>query len=480
MPVTDEKKRLSELQAVILEVGHDIFSIEHLILKSINGNSNLVLRDILSLRLSLEERFLVNNLFLRNISNDIKEFIPQVHEDLKAISESSVISTSSIKDSLKSSANALENIDFSSLRSMATQAVPEDGGMGVVGSIGSLIPPTLIKKLELVLDATAKFLKGWTNPVTVGVALALPIIGGLAIIFGAIYLVIDRIADSVDRLIDIVGDFLQGLLKNGISGLLFGSGGLKGLVFGNDSDEKVTDAGAAKISERINQVTIALGLGFSSVDKKLGDLITASNGIKNELENLSRVFPSSLIVKPENGTSILEDIRDSIKELARTDETTKSANIENSIGYESNFQNDLMALLNSTISVRVENFPQMSENEEEPAEVFSNAIKPLLDNQAALFSSLDSNLRNLSESIVNLKNGNSDKNVSLTSRSIDSSGASISFASEQYIVEVTRDMLSEIRKFYSNFDEFKNLWIGKNSDKSDKNNDDSRQEKSGN
>jgi hypothetical protein len=122
----------------------------------------------------------------------------------------------------------------------------------------------------------------------------------------------------------------------------------------------------------------------------------------------------------------------------------------------------------------------MSENEEEPAEVFSNAIKPLLDNQAALFSSLDSNLRNLSESIVNLKNGNSDKNVSLTSRSIDSSGASISFASEQYIVEVTRDMLSEIRKFYSNFDEFKNLWIGKNSDKSDKNNDDSRQEKSGN
>jgi hypothetical protein len=122
------------------------------------------------------------------------------------------------------------------------------------------------------------------------------------------------------------------------------------------------------------------------------------------------------------------------------------------------------------LSVRVENLPKVSENQEKPAEVFANAIKPITANQEALFKSLDSGLRRLNESVISLREANTDSRVSLLSQPIDSTDARISDNSEQYLLEATRDILTEVRRFYTSFEEYKTMLSGKSDIKTDNRN----------
>jgi hypothetical protein len=150
-------------------------------------------------------------------------------------------------------------------------------------------------------------------------------------------------------------------------------------------------------------------------------------------------------------------------EISRRQNTNEVTN-ESTVAYDTEFQNDLLTILRSTLTVKVENLPKVSENQEEPAEVFANAIKPLTANQEALFKSLDSGLRKLNESVISLREADTDSRVSLLSKPIDSTDARISDNSEQYLLEATQDILSEVRRFYVSFEEYKTTWSGKNSD----------------
>jgi hypothetical protein len=149
--------------------------------------------------------------------------------------------------------------------------------------------------------------------------------------------------------------------------------------------------------------------------------------------------------------------------MSRRQNTNEVTN-EETVAYDTEFQNDLLVLLRSTLSVKVENLPKISENQEKPAEVFANAIKPITANQEALFKSLDSGLRRLNETVISLREANTDSRISLLSKPIDSTDVRISDNSEQYLLEATQDILSEVRRFYVSFEEYKTMWSGKNSD----------------
>lgn len=464
MPTIDEKKRLEELKAEIRQISSLLIWTENSLRLAVDSTQS-VLADSLTVLDTISNQIKVNGDYSRELFYDFKAFVPLVHEDLKAISESTISSSSSIKESISSSnATMINKMDRVSAKNIAASAVPQNPSMGGVGAIGGLLPPTLMMKVELVLDATAKFLKNWSNPVTVGIALgtglAIPVVAGLAVVFGGYYLILTKISDSISSLSDEAKVFMERILDGGIFGLAWGKRGMLGSIIGSRDSEGVSNEAAEAISGAIEASSESLSSGINGISDAVSHISDTNAAILNNLNAASFVF-RNILAASSLSSNRLADVKNSLLSSSRQAETKETAEAT-TIEYDTAFQNDLMSLLNSTISVRVENIPEVTGNREQPAEVFSRALKPLTDNQDALLKSLDSGLRKLSESVLSLREAGDNRNVSLMSMSMDSSNARISDASEQYLLEVTRNILDEVHNFYNSFDEYKAVWLGIN------------------
>lgn len=460
MPV-DEKKRIEDLKAEIKNVSDVIVWSESNLKLAIDAARDTVARGLSPLD-RIETYIRMDNYRLAQFYYEFQSFIPIVHDDLKAISQSTILSSSSIKETIRNTNdNMVGKMQVMSNRSMIAEAVPQNNMMGGVGAIGGLIPPSLIMKLELVLDATAQFLKAWKNPVAVGIALSLPIIAAFGIMFGTVYLIVDRIATSIERITEIAARIGEG----GVSGLLFGKGGISGMIFGQDSNSggEVSNEGAANIVASLESTKTEIKLGLVGLGVALDKINTTNTSIANNINSTSLLLKE--ILTTSNLTADrMSDVKDAVSGMSRADQGEEGV-ADTAIAYDPQFQNDLLALLQSTISVRVENLPVTPSETEEPAEVFSKALKPLTANQDALLKSLDSGFRKLNESVISLREMGDNKNVSLMSRSLDSSDVRITDQSEQYILDTTRSILTVISNFSANFETFKNLWSGRNSDR---------------
>ena len=464
MPTIDEKKKLEELKAEIRQISSLLIWTENSLRLAVDSNQS-ILADGLTVLDTISNQIKVNGDYSKELFYDFKAFVPLVHEDLKAISESSISSSSSIKESISSSnATMINKMDRISAKNITAAAVPQSPSMGGVGAIGGLLPPTLMMKVELVLDATAKFLKNWSNPVTVGLALgiglAIPVVAGLAVVFGGYYLILTKISDSISSLSDEAKVFMERILDGGIFGLAWGKRGMLGSIIGSRDSEGVSNEAANSIVDAINTSRDSITNGIFSIGTNIVQIENTNEAILDRLNAASFMLrnvidASKLAIGKMTGLLV-----DTLGRPRR--QNTNEVTNEATVAYDTEFQNDLLTLLRSTLTVKVENLPNVSENQEKPAEVFANAIKPLTDNQDALLKSLDSGLRKLSESVLSLKEAGDNRNVSLMSMSMDSSNARISDASEQYLLEVTRNILTEVHDFYSSFDEYKAVWLGIN------------------
>lgn len=459
MPV-DEKKRIEDLKAEIKNVSDVIVWSESNLKLAIDAARDTVARGLSPLD-RIETYIRMDNYRLAQFYYEFQSFIPIVHDDLKAISQSTILSSSSIKETIRNTNdNMVSKMQVMSNRNMIAEAVPQNNMMGGVGAIGGLIPPSLIMKLELVLDATAQFIKSWKNPVSVGIALSLPIIAAFGIMFGTVYLIVDRIATSIERLTEIAARIGEG----GISGLIFGKGGISGMIFGQDSSSgEVSNEGAISIVDAINASRESITTGIFDIGTNLVQIENTNEAILNRLNAASFMF-RNVINASRLAIGTMAGLISNTLEMSRRQNANEVTN-ESTVAYDTEFQNDLLTLLRSTLTVKVENLPKVSENQEKPAEVFANAIKPLTANQDALLKSLDSGFRKLNESVISLREARDNKNVSLMSRSLDSSDVRITDQSEQYILDTTRSILTVITNFSTNFEDFKNLWSGRNSDR---------------
>lgn len=463
MPV-DEKRRLEELKAEIRQIGNLVVWTERdlkLALEVASSKTDLT-------NLALDQILIYERLKFDRTSEilfEFKSFIPLVHDDLKAIAESSISSSSSIKETIGSSnENMLNGLESLNNKSMLAKAADGGGEMGALGSVGGSLAALealpLVKKVEKFLDAATLFLKSWSSPVNVGIALAIPIVGGLAVIFGGLYLIFSKIADAV---ISISHD-IRDVVKGGLKGLIFGSDSSSS----NSSNPEVSNDGANSIVDAINSSRESITTGIFDIGTNLVQIENTNEAILDRLNSASFLF-RNVINASRLAIGTMAGIISDTLEMSRRQNANEGSN-ESTVAYDTEFQNDLLTLLRSTLTVKVENLPKVSENQEKPAEVFANAIKPITANQEALFKSLDSGLRKLNESVISLREADTDSRVSLLSKPIDSTDVRISDNSEQYLLEATQDILSEVRRFYVSFEEYKTMLSGKNYNKTDNKN----------
>ena len=463
MPV-DEKRRLEELKAEIRQIGNLVVWTERdlkLALEVASSKTDLT-------NLALDQILIYERLKFDRTSEilfEFKSFIPLVHDDLKAIAESSISSSSSIKETIGSSnENMLNGLESLNNKSMLAKAADGGGEMGALGSVGGSLAALealpLVKKVEKFLDAATLFLKSWSSPVNVGIALAIPIVGGLAVIFGGLYLIFSKIADAV---ISISHD-IRDVVKGGLKGLIFGSDSSSS----NSSNPEVSNDGANSIVDAINSSRESITTGIFDIGTNLVQIENTNEAILDRLNSASFLF-RNVINASRLAIGTMAGIISDTLEMSRRQNANEVSN-ESTVAYDTEFQNDLLTLLRSTLTVKVENLPKVSENQEKPAEVFANAIKPITANQEALFKSLDSGLRKLNESVISLREADTDSRVSLLSKPIDSTDVRISDNSEQYLLEATQDILSEVRRFYVSFEEYKTMLSGKNYNKTDNKN----------
>lgn len=462
MPV-DEKRRLEELKAEIRQIGNLVVWSENnlkLAIDTASSKTNLT-------NLALDQILVYEQLKFDRTSEilfEFKSFIPLVHDDLKAVAESSISSSSSIKETIGSSnenlLNGLESLNNKSMLAKAAEDGREIGALGSVsGSLAVLEALPIVNKIEKFIDAATLFLKSWSSPFNVGLALAIPIVGGLAVAFAGYYLVFSKLTDAVISISHDVRDVARG--------------GLSGLIFGTDSSEatssskNISSEDSTAIIGSIEATREAIDSRLYSLNNTSTEILNTATSILSRMEEGNRLLRSSILSSAAitNGMNNLKDV---LFGSSRGEASSESSTT--SVIYDTEFQNDLITLLRSTLSVKVENLQKVSENQDKPAEVFANAIKPITANQEALFKSLDSGLRRLNESVISLREANTDSRVSLLSKPIDSTDARISDNSEQYLLEATRDILTEVRRFYTSFEEYKTMLSGKSDIKTDNRN----------
>lgn len=462
MPV-DEKRRLEELKAEIRQIGNLVVWSENdlkLAIEVASSKTNLT-------NLALDQILVYEQLKFDRTSEilfEFKSFIPLVHDDLKAVAESSISSSSSIKETIGSSnenlLNGLESLNNKSMLAKAAEGGREIGALGSVsGSLAVLEALPIVNKIEKFLDASTLFLKSWSSPFNVGLALAIPIVGGLAVAFAGYYLIFSKLTDAVISISHDVKDVARG----GLSGLIFGSDSSEA----SSSSENISSEDSTAILGSIEATREAIDSRLYSLNNTSTEILNTATSILSRMEEGNRLLRSSILTSAAI-TNGMNDLKDVLFGSSRGEASSESSTT--SVIYDTEFQNDLITLLRSTLSVKVENLPKVSENQEKPAEVFANAIKPLTANQEALFKSLDSGLRRLNESVISLREANTDSRVSLLSQPIDSTDARISDNSEQYLLEATRDILTEVRRFYTSFEEYKTMLSGKSDIKTDNRN----------
>lgn len=462
MPV-DEKRRLEELKAEIRQIGNLVVWTEKdlkLAIDTASSKTNLT-------NLALDQILIYEQLKFDRTSEilfEFKSFIPLVHDDLKAIAESSISSSRSIKETIGSSnENMLNGLESLNNKSMLAKAAEGGGEIGALGSVGGSLAVLealpIVKKIEKFLDAATLFLKSWSSPFNVGLALAIPIVGGLAVAFAGYYLVFSKLTDAVISISHDVRDVARG----GLSGLIFGSDSSEA----SSSSENISSEDSTAIIGSIEASREAIDSRLYSLNNTSTEILNTATSILSRMEEDNRLLRSSILPSAAI-TNGMNNLKDALFGSSRGEVSSEYSTT--SVIYDTEFQNDLITLLRSTLSVKVENLPKVSENQDKPAEVFANAIKPITANQEALFKSLDSGLRRLNESVISLREANTDSRVSLLSKPIDSTDARISDNSEQYLLDATRDILTEVRRFYTSFEEYKTMLSGKNDNKTDNRN----------
>ena len=307
-----------------------------------------------------------------------------------------------------------------------------------------LIPEELEKKLGLVLDSAAGFLKAWSNPVNVGVALAIPIIAGVGLIVGGVVIIFNKLVDAVVDISHSVRSIAEG--------------GLKGLVFGQSVP---TASEPKREAPTFDSTPIVKSIESSrnSIVTPLAGILTAVNAMSAKAEELGMSLKS---------LNIGRDVADSIEKMnaAIQDSTRRmsamlisapqSENMTGAQVKDKEFQSEVISLLKSTLNVRIEGYTQDSQNGEIKVDVFAEAVKPLVRGQESLNRMLDSNLRKLVEAVHELKNVPS-ANDRVTEVK-DTVNTEMSSAASDYILSETKEIKRALLEFKSSFDAFKNFY----------------------
>jgi len=340
----------------------------------------------------------------------------------------------------------------------------------------SVLGPDIDKKLGNVLDSASDFFKGWSNPVKVGTALAIPIVGGLGVLMGGYYLVVNKVADAVVDVSHSIRDVL--------------SGGIKGLIVGSPArTEKRSVASDSKSIDAINSGTSVLKQYGSRIDASIQSVLNVESEIAANIQKLpvseirkdvssisnrkpestkvtfsyddSRVISAINSVKISNA-SVIEDLTRAISAIPLGSTDSRARDV---IGY----QNRVLDILGSPIRVKIVNDTIKSEEgRREKIDVYTAAVKPLLSNQEAVYRMLDSNFKKMTEAVANLQQSPTYSAADHQTIIADTVNRELSQKSNDYLLSEAARIRSILEEFSSSFMEFKVAWTSRDTGAGDR------------
>lgn len=305
----------------------------------------------------------------------------------------------------------------------------------------SVIQRDLEKKIGLLCDSAADFLKAWSSPTKVGVALAIPIVGGLAVVLYGLYKIVGK---GIDALVDISHSIRD-----------VASGGVKGLIFGNKPSSQQTTArqeadpqilGMQKDLRAASNTLSRIASGETEIVRAVREVKAAVAGISIGSDN------EALIKAVESGA---DSIRASIDRLKIPAADLSKIKIDTN----PDFQKKVVEILSSTMKVQIMN--QRSSDgarRETDMDAFSAAVRPLVAGQDALVKMLDSNMRRLTEAVAMLRETPAANDMSRVTSSNDTINSELSDTTVKLILDEAVKMRVALEAIGKEFGTFTVEW----------------------
>jgi len=442
----DQDRRLREIKGEIVKVGEVLLWAEDEIKRSISEDSHdrqieLYLGSILDIDKSVQTTLLT-------ISTDVRSLVSTAQEELRAFSASQAVTVDLIRSSVDETASRIETavtrVSEPSLSPAAQAAAaiqhPSTTGLSAEND----------KKLGLVLDSAAGFLESWSDPVMVGSALAIPVVGGIAALLGGAYLIIGKLLDPVIHAID------------GISGAISSwspSGGTKATkVEHGEEVARALSASVDMIAPPLTSMDATLVAIAGKMDG-ISEQITARAGSQSAIDltpiaetiesaiarGFSMISVPSPVVTPVQGARPAQAVSP----------------------FRPDAEDKILELLSAPIRVAVVSSVQDSSSpREDTATVFAAAVRPLVAGQAELTKTLDSSMRRLSEAVASLREAPQPGAQNRTSRVNDTVNTTLSETSETLILTETKLIREALTGFREDFTAFRALWAERGSRRS--------------
>lgn len=436
----DQTKKLSELRDEMRQVGDIVWASEqNLELKlGIDIRRNGMLLDKISDTLTIMESEISPQIML--LHSSVNLYGSAIVTNMRNHTVQMTYGLQQLKDAIvKSDANditiAREN-ERTAVEAPRVQSTPIAGM-----NAQSVIPRDLEKKIGLLCDSAADFLKAWSSPTTVGVALAIPIVGGLAVVLYGLYKIMGK---GIDAIVDVSHSIRD-----------VASGGVKGLIFGNKPTSQQTTArqeadpqilGMQKDLRAASSTLSRIASGETEIVRAVREVKAAVAGITIGSDN------EALIRAVESGA---DSIRASIDRLKIPAADLSKIKIETN----PEFQKKVVEILSSTMKVQIMN--QRSSDgarRETDMDAFSAAVRPLVAGQDALVKMLDSNMRKLTEAVAQLRETPAANDMSRVTSSKDTVNSELSDTTVKLILDEAVKMRVALEAIGKEFGTFTGEW----------------------
>ena len=312
------------------------------------------------------------------------------------------------------------------------------------------VPSKMESKLDPVLSEATTFLKNWSSPERVGIALgaglAVPIVGGISVAAVGLYFVLGRVADAIEH----ISDNVTSIARGGLSGLIFGqSSGTSSPMRSNDT----------AIIDNLIDVRDTVSSTGTELGRKLSEIGISTAALNRSVAGISL---SSI-------SSSLDKIADKIDDIKMPDYVSGSNTetfIQSTPFIDYSYQEKILSVLSSPVQVKLVDVPASDIDRRDEANVFSVAVRPLVDGQVSLQNMLDSNLRRLSEAVAALSEVPRAAENERITRVTDTLNTEMSESSVEMILGEARIISSAVETIKNEFTSFKVDWSARASESS--------------
>ena len=375
---------------------------------------------------------------------DLRSYLGKQDSDVTAIAKSTSVIVDTVKSAIKSDQ---ENDALLSDMARKTELVTSRPVVETItrSESRSGMSYDLQKKLGNVLDSASGFFESWGSPVSVGAALSLPIVGGLGVIFGGVVLTIDKLVDGITSIVGKVTD-----LPSGVAGAL---GGAISGIFSSSRNSSSIDS---------NALNATILLGTRPIVDKLSNIDGSIKNIK--FDNASFAVNFDPIIKAINSaTTSISTALNTLPTRNTADSVIVTQN-QDDFAYRAR----VISLLENPVPVEVivrDNI-RTSSGENQREDVFSNAVRPLVRNQEAMYSMLSSSLRELKVAVASLSVPPDTRTEDRVTKLNDNVNMTVNESAVELILAETRSITQAIMGFRSDFGNFSTRWTATNSEKS--------------